>query len=512
MVVITETTERPFATSLFSKKSFIKSAATSLDRVDTFDLSVSRAGFRPEGKKNEKDKSNSNIERDVKQMGFDRSTINTPESPALVSTDVPAPTLPAQEMIKSLVRVRSQPFPTPLAAVFTSEGSQLEAQDSPRKLAWRPPRESIYAPQEKPQIAVPGPTPRLPSGLRQPQGATPPEPSSPRSSVESQSNPASGDISTVSAPAPPTLLPSPALGTPTAVPVSAPLWIANPDERPAQLQQEAPTLAKLLGQLSSRAAARRRNSLLVRQADLNSKAALETGTRAGSATDMTAVLFDQPADSAKPAGPERRNSVLVRQTDLDARMSVDITRAGDMSVVSLDPSTEFVEIPRPPEVIPRRAMTVKEGGDAAQAPSLVRSNTVDPMLVRNFSRPGAPRPRTAGSEDDGQIGTQTADRQSRGNSREEKALARRSRSLPPTRQGRSTMKAGGDQFERNRNTSRSNKGKQLGNTPRFSPFPRTPVAESSVGPAKVKGLGQGSTRRLDARVAKWRDGVVDEDE
>lgn len=511
MVVITETTERPFATSFFSKESFIKAVNMSDGRVDTFDLSVSRAGHRPKDKGNGSTMKKASIDLATNQLGFDRSTINTPESPVFASADNLVLKSSTQVHNKSLVRVRSQPIPTPLEAVFTAEGVPLDAQDSPRKLAWRPPRESTYTP-PRPQIAAVSVGPRLPSNSHQ-SGIAPQRASSSQHYSDRVSKPRLVDTQVASDPDT-TMPPSPALGTPIETRVSEPLRIANPDQEPAQPQDEAPTLAKLLGQLSTRAAARRRNSLLVRQADLASRSAIDT-TLAGSGTDMVPALFEKPADyvqTTRPNPAPRRSSLLVRQADLDVKRSVEITRDGEMSVFSLDPSTEFVEIPRPPEAAPHSTMAV-EDEIYSQAPSLVRSNTEGPLLIRNFSRPGAPRPRTAGGEeDDGLVhegGTEI--RRGRSTIREEQDLVRRSRSLPPANQGRISIADSKSQIGRKSNASGSRKGSQSSVPPRFSAFPKAPVLVPTVGLAKVKGLGQGSSRRLDERIERWRVRVLVED-
>lgn len=504
MVVITETTERPFATLLFSKTSFLKAAATSSGRVETFDLSVSRAGYRPERNENGEVKNDGIVKVESKHTGFDRSTINTPESPALIATD------DQEDNLRPLTRVRSQPIPTPLEAVFTSGGSPLDAQDSPRKLAWHPQRASRYTAQrsEVAEAAVPASV-RLPSLPDQSSNATPRESSPQRASIQTQSEPEQAETSNASDPdiAVP---PSPALGTPVAIPSSEPLRIANPDDNDPVQKQEPPTLAKLLGQLSTRAAARRRNSLLVRQAELAvGPAADEATTRAESRTNMTAVLFDQPDGNVGAVQEDpvrRRNSLLVRQADLDVRRSISISRTGEVSVFSLDTSTEFVEIPRPPEIAPRATTTV-EDEQGSQSPRLVRSATAEPLLVRNFSRPGAPRPRTAGGEEDDTVRQGTSERRGRKDMHEEKQMARRSRSLPPARQNRSTTAGEESNFKRNKTMSGRTKGSQPSATPRFSPFPKAPVATPPFQLGKVKGLGQGSTRRRDERIEKWMNGV-----
>lgn len=38
--------------------------------------------------------------------------------------------------------------------------------------------------------------------------------------------------------------------------------------------------------------------------------------------------------------------------------------------------------------------------------------------------------------------------------------------------------------------------------PQFSAIPKVPIGGSTIGLAKVKGLGQGSTKRLDERIAQ----------
>lgn len=509
MVVITETTDRPFATSIFSRASFLKGSSRTSGRVNTFDLSVSRAGYRTEGKENGEFKSKGRPELELKQMGFDRSTINTPESPNLANTGNSAQSFPTEDTMRPLVRVRSQPIPTPLEAVFTSDSSPLDGEDSPRKLAWHPRRTSTHSsrmPQDVPVSA----DAHLPSLPRQPSNATARESFSQFSSVQTENLMHEQEDARTISDSDSTMSPSPALGTPIAMPVSEILRIANPDEEDFTQSREPPTLAKLLGQLSTRAAARRRNSMLVRQADLSLRQAMdENAARAASRTDMAAVLFDQPSDFAGTAQQEqmqRRDSLLVRQTDLDVRRSISVSRAGEMSVFSLDPSTEFVEIPRPPEPS-SRATTRVESDQTPEPPRLMRSNTTEPMLVRNFSRPGAPRPRTAGGEEDRQVPAQISDRRGRNDRREENKLARRSRSLPPARQRRSPETESESQFKRNVSATGKRIGSQAPIAPRFSPFPRTPAATPPIELPKVKGLGQGSTRRRDERIEKWMNGV-----
>ncbi|KAJ4388551.1 hypothetical protein N0V93_006009 [Gnomoniopsis smithogilvyi] len=507
MVVITETTERPFATSFFSKTSFLRGGSTSSSRVNTFDLSVSRAGHRLRSDGNGEGEKKGRTEVETKNLGFDRSTINTPESSVPASTQDQALVSPDQDDIRPLVRVRSQPIPTPLEAVFTSTSSPLDAQDSPRKLAWHPRQNSNYAPQ-RPQIATVPFGPRPLSNPRTPSSTTPRESSSERFSVQTQLVPEPDKTSTDSIPDA-IMPPSPALGTPIAIPTSAVLRIANPDEDEVQ-QQEPPTLAKLLGQLSSRAAARRRNSLLVRQAELAVRPATgEPNIRADSRVDMAAVLFDQPADYAGTSQEnpvQRRNSLLVSHADLDVRRSISVTRTGEMSVFSLDPSTEFIEIPRPPQT-EFRAMTAVNTEQSSEPPRLARSDTADPVLVRNFSRPGAPRPRTAGGEEDGMVRGRSTDRRGRNDTRGEKSLARRSRSLPPARQNHSNTAGDETQLKTSTSVRGNKKSSQVPITPRFSPFPKAPVAGPPFEVAKKKGLGQGSTRRLDERIEKWMNTV-----
>lgn len=508
MVVITETTDRPFATSIFSRKSFCKDSSNTSGRVNTFDLSVSRAGFRTEGVGNGNVKSKGKTESE-KQMGFDRSTINTPESPYLASTGNPALPFATEGSKRPLVRVRSQPIPTPLEAVFTSDSSPLDSQDSPRKLAWHPRRTSTHS-SRMPQGPLGSAEARMPSIPRAPSNVTARESFSQFSSVQAENLMHEQDDDSIISDSETTISPSPALGTPTAMPISETLRIANPDEEDPAQSREPPTLAKLLSQLSTRAAARRRNSMLVRQADLSLRQAMdENATRAASRTDMAAVLFDQPSDFVEAVQQEpvqRRSSLLVRQADLDVRRSVSISRAGEMSVFSSDPSTEFIEIPRPPEPASRK-MKAAGKDQVSELGRLMRSNTAEPLLVRNFSRPGAPRPRTAGGEDDGQVHDQTLDRRGRNHKREEKAIARRSRSLPPARQQRSPEADSESHFRRNASTTGKKKGSQAPVAPRFSPFPKAPVAIPPVELTKVKGLGQGSTRRLDERIEKWMNGV-----
>lgn len=509
MVVITETTERPFATSLLSKRSFLKAASTPSERVNTFDLSVSRAGYRSEGIENGGHKSKGITQLEPKHAGFDRSTINTPESSNLAKTDGEDLALPRQDYIEPLVRVRSQPIPTPLEAVFTSDGSPLDAQESPRKLAWHPRRESQHG-SRRPQLTVVPIGARPRSSPRPLSSTTQQESVSERSSIQTQVILGHDETWTASN-SDITIPPSPALGTPIAIPASTPLRIANPDEDVVR-HEEPPSLAKLLGQLSTRAAARRRNSLLVRQAELAIKSTMdgEPTTRAGSRAHVAAVSSDRPGDNIGGAMEEepvkQRNSLVVRQADLDVRRSISVTHAGEISVTSLEPSTEFVEIPRPPETINRTGIKV-DYNNVSQPSRLKRSNTSDPLLVRNFSRPGAPRPRTAGGEEDGLTPTRISDQRGRNDAREDRAVARRSRSLPPTRKNRSTAEGEDGHLNMVTGMSEKKKGSQPLAGPRFSPFPKTLTTVPPFEIGKVKGLGQGSTRRLDERIEKWMNGV-----
>lgn len=513
MVVITETTERPFATLLFSKTSFIKAADTSHSRVDTFDLSVSRAGYRREVKEYGKVTAKGGTELEVTEVGFDRSTINTPESPYFASADNLALRMPAQKSTMALARVRSQPIPTPLEAVFTADGISLDVQESPRNLAWRPPRDSTYSTQ-RPHTVAESDRSRFPEGPCRLGSSTTRDSSSSSQYSTAQLDTMPKLVDGVRSTQPDYTSPSPGVGTSTEIPFSAPVGITNPEQDSAQPQDGGPTLAKLLGQLSTRAAARRRNSLLGHQTNLIANPSIDNA-RAGSSVDAVPAVFDQPADFVQPVYRERAprtNSLLVRQADLGMRRSIDITRAGGLLFISQASSDEFVEIPRPPQIATRRMMVEDESGP--QAPPLVRSNTAGPLLVRNFSRPGAPRPKTAGGEAeqgggqddiDGLNHARTSDRRSRSRIREEHALVRRSRSLPPVHQDSNTTVDTRSRFERNASTSGRRKGSQPSTMPRFSAFPRAPTL---VPTPKVKGLGQGSTRRLDERIEKWKNGVV----
>lgn len=509
MVLVVETTDRPFATSIFSRKTFIRGMddpGNAAGRADTFEFSVSRQGFRPGGRKHMHRKDSAGgmtmTEQEREQMGFDRSMLNTPESPELLRS--PNNTLhqdwqPQRPDTLRTDRVRSQPVPTPLEAIFTSDSVPPDAQD----IGWRPPtRDSTHAQQQSLQV----PNPKAPGHRR---------PSIPNIAMEPPSSPPDIPLPSMPVRAASRETNTPAPLRPRSSVSERPSTAPQPDVRGPDPSQEAveplvqqppaepPSLAELLSHLSTRAAARRRNSLLVRQADLAPQRLSIDITRISSTPDMAAVLFQQPDDEA-----------------------------------------ELVEIPRPPTA-PHSLFTDAGEPLALRAHPITRSNTDTPRLVRNFSRPRARRAvndaageevEGSGAEDVsgvGTFGTQSEDvysHRGRGNksaqTRQRDQMARRSRSLPAPAdraKSRNTLVEMGSQFEstydpdtmpvpqtqsrsrrptdHRQRTEDMNRVRDV-SVPRLSPFPRIPVPNR-----KIKGLGQGSAKWLDERVAQWRDDV-----
>lgn len=421
MVLVTETTDRPFATSIFSRKTFLRGMDEPRGRVSTFDLSVSRQGLREKDTTSTKAKSGDGGEPDVEHTAFDRSAIITPESPVLPAPAVAAPrarplSRPPQWGTVRQERVRSQLFPTPLETVFTTEAIPPDSQYSPKRdgvhFAWRPPtRDSTMSvhTQAVSTITIPRETR---ASLDQEQQRQPAEPVSPLSieiprpiSIQPLATELSHEANVADMVESLPTVPVPADNRVTQTPPA--VAQAPPQRTPAT--PAAPKFADVLGQISQRAAARQ----LARQ-------------QAEATTPKTSL--DQ-ADEPNP---------LVRSdTDTNARLVRNFSRPRKRGSWDSD---------------------LDNDDDEQQETSSETDVSTGPTASGARGRPG-------------------------GNTR---ADPRRSSSLPPAR------------------TSAAVQQLRTGNPyawrppPRLTPFPPPP---------KVKGLGQGSTRRLDERISMWRDGV-----
>ncbi|KAG6356328.1 hypothetical protein INS49_015716 [Diaporthe citri] len=235
-------------------------------------------------------------------------------------------------------------------------------------------------------------------------------------------------------------------------------------------------------------------------------------------------LTDLPARAAA----RRRNSLIAREADLDPRASAEISRRfsliGQNNVAPPSPRNDLVEVPIP-NITPRELETDEDGIIPVESHPLARNNTTKSRLVRNFSRPRR-RSTMVGPVDvvmDGDKARRTSSfipepARERGRGRRQggggdgvgddrRAEVRRSKSLPPVasntaaRTKRVSLVL--DEPRSKPPTARLPRKPVAG--PRFSPFPSTAAAASE--PRRLKGLGQGSARRLDTEVKRWVEGV-----
>ncbi|KAL1871114.1 hypothetical protein Daus18300_004859 [Diaporthe australafricana] len=230
-------------------------------------------------------------------------------------------------------------------------------------------------------------------------------------------------------------------------------------------------------------------------------------------------LTDLPARAAA----RRRNSLIAREADLNPRASLEISRRFSIigqNIGPPSPRTDFVEVPIP-TITPRELATDEDGIIPEESHPLARNNTTRSRLPRNFSRPRR-RSTMVGPVDvvtDGDRARRTSSylpepARERGRARRQdgnigdddrRAEVRRSKSVPPVtsnlaaRAKRVSMVL--DEPRSKPPTAKLPRKPVAG--PRFSPFPTTPGASDR----RLKGLGQGSTRRLDKEVARWVDGV-----
>lgn len=593
MVIVTETTDRPFATSVFSKRSFIRGTDRPEEEPDTSDPNNSREENRlGDGRRRKNDMTQAS----VKRTSYDRSMATTPESLEVAySPEIPyaqeatyapqvayvppgnqyrsasRPVRPNPSNILRVERPRTQILPEPLEAVFTVRDMPPDARESPRQngshFSWRPPtRDSAYSQQRPSEVHTDAGTRRqdevsavslgrrsilepasLPPMMPLPPmpvqrmsqdmtaSAAPPLPSSEPEDLATESQP---DI------------PAPAPNSPTSPDGPYPSQTLGEVTSPAEPQAAQPSLAQLLSALSTRAAARRRNSLIVRQADLApQRQSIDITQLASNADDnMATMLFQQPeeAETVKIPRPSTAPRDLVSADGAPSALRahalsrVRSTATSGTIAMMLEQSPDFdLPVQAPRLTTTRRDLVSEDGAPLAlRAHPFQRSNTDEPRSVRNFSRPRTRIARADDSDDDATDASLTDDDQSkaprsrarsgrRGTSAERgargadrirtKGLAgrqvRRSRSVPSLMENprsRNNNLEVGSQLEgsnvetgdRGRSTTREKPVQ----APRFSPFPKTPDPDR-----KIKGLGQGSTKRRDERIARWREEVQHDD-
>ncbi|KAJ0114974.1 hypothetical protein J7T55_001381 [Diaporthe amygdali] len=471
VLIVIETTDRPFATSILSRRSFI-TATEQGGRNDTFDLSISRQGIHPPEGNRENKKEMRNTVVELQRESFDRSRINTPESSddgspvgqnnAPSWTDRSSRVEQRMSTRRNTMRVRSQAVPTPLETIFGSRETLPDPRNSPGikgDFSWRPPtRDSEYI-------------------------QRPPTRESYRDTLQPRSNAASTVFSNLSA------IPQPLTTDPSLAP-RVPDTFA-PANEPASRQSIGP-----------------QRSSSVPPAATQLKPPTQRRPTLPNLTDLPAR-----------AAARRRNSLIAREADLDPRASREISRRFSIigqNIAPPSPRNDFVEVPIP-DIRPRELETDEDGIIPVEAHPLARNNSTRARLVRNFSRPR--RRSTMVGPADIVMDRDRAKRTSsflpepareRGRIRKQGgnigddwgAEVRRSKSVPPvasnTRAKRVSLAI--DEPRSKPPTARLPRKPVAG--PRFSPFPTTAAPER-----RVKGLGQGSTRRLDQEVARWVEGV-----
>lgn len=500
ILIVIETTDRPFATSILSRRTFI-TATEQGDRKDTFDLSISRQGIHPVEGEAENKKGPRNTVIEMPRESFDRSRINTPESSSGGSptgdgqnsapsgwTDRSSRVEQRRSTRRDTARVRSQAVPTPLETIFGSRETLPDPRNSPGikgDFSWRPPtRDSEY-------------------------GQRPMTSESFRDTLQPRSNAASTVFSNLSA------LPQPLATNP--VPPALVPGVARPAEQQARRQS-------VVGP---------QRSSSVPPAETQMKPPPQRRPTLPNLTDLPAR-----------AAARRRNSLIAREADLDPRASTEISRRlsliGQNTAAPPSPRNDFVEVPIP-DIKPRELETDEDGIIPEEAHPLARNNTTRSRLVRNFSRPRR-RSTMVGPVDvvmDGDRARRTSsflpeparERAARGRkggqgggdddpvADDRRAEVRRSKSVPPVapsdamRTRRVSLVL--DEPRSKPPTAKLPMLRKPVAGPRFSPFPATTTAATTGGGAsagapdqrRIKGLGQGSQRRLDKEVARWVEGV-----
>ncbi|KAI3395701.1 hypothetical protein diail_999 [Diaporthe ilicicola] len=369
------------------------------------------------------------------------------------------------------MRVRSQAVPTPLETIFGSRETLPDPRNSPGikgDFSWRPPtRDSVQRPPTRESF---------------------------RDTLQPRSNAASTVFSNLSA------IPQPLATDSNAAP-RIPEVFGPADELASRRQSLGPQRSSSVPppQTQFKPPAQRRPTL--------------------------PNLSDLPARAAA----RRRNSLIAREADLDPRASREISRrfsltGGGQDIAPPSPRNDFVEVPIP-TTAPRELETDEDGIIPVEAHPLARNSSTRARLVRNFSRPRR-RSTMVGPVDvvmDGDRARRTSsylpeparergrarrEREHRGDAR--RAEVRRSQSVPPVASNPvARAKRGSLVFDtepRSKPPTATLPRKPIMPGPRFSPFPSATAAPDR----RVKGLGQGSARRLDKEVARWVEGIQPE--
>lgn len=423
-------------------------------------------------------------------------------------------------------RPRSQFVPEPLESVYTVEAFEPKLRESPSQngshFSWRPPtRDSTYSPSQQGNGFS-----RRPSEVSTVLAAR-------ISIVEPASQPP-----TMPLPPMPLRETPDELSTPTSRafvqerPSTAPERSASPVSPSAVQAEPPPSLAQLLSALSTRAAARRRNSLVVRQAELAPvRESLDMAPAESTLNSTTtAILFPQP-DEDKPFEQEvprrtttARDLMSENGEPLALRAHPFIsgnTTSGMIPMVYEEPNSISIDQP---------ATTPGDLQSEIDYPLGPRELALQ-RLVTNFSRPRLPG---IGSEYGDDLETEgdrmkPVEGRTRANGWRNRTV-RRSRSLPTLTErpwasrdtSRPAPAENGSQFGDSSNVESGGTPSDTvaradeqpttavvtARAPRFSPFPRVPLADPEK---KIKGLGQGSTRRRDERIARWREEVQADD-
>ncbi|KAK7714939.1 hypothetical protein SLS63_011534 [Diaporthe eres] len=367
------------------------------------------------------------------------------------------------------MRVRSQAVPTPLETIFGSRETLPDPRNSPGikgDFSWRPPtRDSEY--NQRPMTS-----------------------DSFRDTLQPRSNAASTVFSNLSA------LPQPLATNPV------PDTFGSADVQSRRQSVVRPRSSSVPPETQQKTPVQRRPTL--------------------------PNLSDLPARAAA----RRRNSLMAREADLDPRASTEISRRFSLigsqnNIAPPSPRKDFVEVPIP-NITPRELETDEDGIIPVESHPLARNNTTRSRLVRNFSRPRR-RSTMVGPVDvvmDGDKARRTSSflpepARERGRGRRQgggddgigddrRAEVRRSKSVPPVASNTTASRTKRvslvlDEPRSKPPTARLPRKPVTG--PRFSPFPSTAAAAAAPEPRRLKGLGQGSARRLNKEVAQWVEGV-----
>ncbi|KAG8161189.1 hypothetical protein KVR01_009453 [Diaporthe batatas] len=397
---------------------------------------------------------------EMPRESFDRSRINTPESSSGGGspdgqntapsgwTDRSSRVEPRRNTRRDTLRVRSQAVPTPLETIFGSRETLPDPRNSPGikgDFSWRPPtRDSEY-------------------------GQRPTTSESFRDTLQPRSNAASTVFSNMSA------LPHPLATNP--VPPSLVPGVARPADQQALRQS-------VVGPQRS-----------------SSVPPVETQTKPPPQRRPTLPnLTDLPARAAA----RRRNSLMAREADLDPRASREISRRfsimGQDTIAPPSPRNDFIEVPIP-NIKPRDLDTDEDGIIPEDLHPLARNNTTRARLVRNFSRPRR-RSTMVGSADEAMDG----DKARRTSSYLPEPARERARVAPSDAMRTRRVSLVLDEPRSKPPTARLPMLRKPVGGPRFSPFP-APSGANAPDQRRIKGLGQGSQRRLDKEVARWVEGV-----